>query len=302
MPVADTYVLHAIKFASPAFELTQLESADPQSNSNVLTQYSAGDPYPMFRAIGGQEPKLDFTTGQLATLLTNCGLLGVDLSGGNTDLHYKLVTDFGARDETTGVRFRIAQAMMYWTSITLPHGGNGSASVVIQPTYDGTNPPIVPAAAAAVGTKQAAQNFGAGAVLLNGTALDGVKNITINSGFRAILEAAETETWPTLVAVEMVDPVIEVQSLTLGAWETYGLAGTALSGNGVEAYGRKKLLDGHNSTGNDHLKFSGTKGIILPISGRAGNNNRALAGFRIPLRSPSAGTSPLTIATNAAHP
>lgn len=298
MPVSEAYVLHSVKL--PSATITQLESADPQGNPTLITQYSAGDVLPMFRSVQNQEARIDFTSPQLATILGACGLLGLDLSGGNTDLHYKLVADFGTRTEGTGVRFRLAQGMMFWSTVTLPHQGVGTVNCTIQPTYDGTNPPIVPAGAAAVGTKQAAEAFGAGPVIVNTVALDGVKTITINSGFKAILESSESEVWPTLIAVEMVDPVAEVMSLTLGAWETYELAGTALTG--FDAYGVKKIQHGHNSTSNNNLKFSATSGMILPISARAGGNTRALAGLRIPLTAPSAGTNPLTIATNATLP
>lgn len=309
MSVSTGHVLHGINFASPAALITQLTDASPEMSTELMSSYAAGHPHPLFRSIVSQKPSINFSTPQLKTILDVCGLEGVDLSSGNTDLYYRKLKDLGARESTAGTvhtRFRMAQGLLYWTGFTLPHEGQASIDCRILPTWDGTNAPLVPAGSlAVVGTPAADEEWTIGKVVINGTQLVGCKEASYNSGWQLIEESSDGEPFTTFAGLQQTDPVWTIRSLELGAWATFGTGGTAVTSWAI--YGRKKAKHGTNTADASavHLAFTGTSGFIYPESTSGGgrqNQTPAVTGLRLCLTAANSSTAPMAIATTSAIP
>jgi hypothetical protein len=225
-----------------------------------------------------------------------------DLSGGNTDLFYKQVTNLGVRlaaATTSHLRFRMASSVLYWTSIGAQHQQIASLAGRIVPIYNGTNAPIVPAGSLALsGTPAAAEYYTLGPVVINTVTLPGVQSWTLDLGIRVMEVSSDGDVYTTFCAIQEREPVLEVTSLETGAWATYGLDGTAVSA--LVFYLRKKAADGGNvangTTG--HMSFTAGGGKIMLGSTSAGGNEPAGTTLRIPLRAADSSGATVTINTN----
>ena len=257
------HAVHAIK--TPSATISQITSSRPSPGTERLLGQAAGFPYPLFRSIAGQKPVVDFSTPQLATLLGLTGLTGADISGGNTDIEFKKMANFGVRTanaSTAHKRLRVSQSMLCWSTIRATHQGIAQADCQLVAVYDGTNEPIIPAGSVALaGASAAAEHFTCGPVQLNSGELDDVQEITIQSGVRIIVRGTAGEIWPRFCAVQFADPIITVKTLAQGVWESIGLDGLAISSLAV--YLRKKSDEGTNvaNATTAHIKFTGTNGL-----------------------------------------
>lgn len=265
--------LHKIdKIVLPSsVEFSQLANTDVQAGLQMLKVKPAGHPHTMFVANQKQEPLINFTTPQIATLL---GAIGVGGAGiGNTSyVYYKVATQTGsvARATTSHHRLGIAEALGYWSTIRLPHNGHGDADVILAPVYDGSNDPVVYAGTQALsGNLTAAENFGAGTAGVNGTELPGVQNIEISSGITLIRAGGESIEWDTFIGVEMTDVVVTITFNQAVNWGSMGLVGTALDGtDGLEFFARKYAANGSrvaNATA-EHIYFQATDGKAIPVN------------------------------------
>jgi hypothetical protein len=302
MSVSTVQVLHGILFPGAQF-LSELTDTTPAANIDMLVGKAAGHPDPLFLANQGVKPDVRFNTPQLKTILDLCSTAFVaDLSGGNTDLFYKQVTNLGVRlaaATTSHLRFRMASSVLYWTSIGAQHQQIASLAGRIVPIYNGTNAPIVPAGSLALsGTPAAAEYYTLGPVVINTVTLPGVQSWTLDLGIRVMEVSSDGDVYTTFCAIQEREPVLEVTSLETGAWATYGLDGTAVSA--LVFYLRKKAADGGNvangTTG--HMSFTAGGGKIMLGSTSAGGNEPAGTTLRIPLRAADSSGATVTINTN----
>ncbi len=304
MGVANVSVLHGILLPSAAF-ISELTDCTPASNIEELIGYASGYPDPLFVADRAEKPDIRFKTPQIATVLTACGApFALDLSSGNTDLLYKLVTDLGVRAadaSTVHQRFRIAAGMLYWESVDVTHTDDASLSARIVPIYDGVHAPLVPAGSVALaGTPAGASFYTQGPVEINGTELNGVGEWHLNMGIACFELGAGGDTVTTFVAIQQRQPVLELTSLEIGAWDTFGLNGLAVSS--LVAYLRKKDVDGGNVPNGtaSHISFTATNGKIKVVSTQGAGNTPARTSLRIPLRAANSTSAILAINTATA--
>lgn len=233
-----------------------------------LLERPAGHPHPMFRANLSQKPVLEFTTWELDVLLGAIGVGGASL--GSTATYFKkgAVTGNDARASTTHQKITITASCAYWSTIRLTHNGVSEATVMLTAVYDGTNNPFIYAGSQALSGNLSAGNFfGAGPVSINGTAITGIKEITIDSGVRLIQEGASSELWDTFVGIEQTAPRVTIRTLKMTNWASLGLTGTVLDGtNGLVFYARKFSPQGRVADGTaEHIKFIGLTGSAIPV-------------------------------------
>lgn len=302
MAVSTAYVLHGILNSSTF--ISQISNAQPSPAIETMLSEPAGFPYPLFVANQGQNPVTTFETSQLKTILDLTGALSsiVDLSGANTDLHYKKVADLGRRvaDATTEhIRFRMSQAFLSLERITAGHRTEAVASCRLGVTYDGSNSPLVPAGSLALaGTPTSATHWLAGPVYLNTVALPGVQEITIDFQRQLLELGGEGELYNTFVACQVYRPVITIRC-TEHAWATYGLNGTALTAGSF--YLRKMATTGRVADGTaQHIKFAATAGLITVDDTTGGGNEAGITTYRVTLVGADTSTEPITVSTAVA--
>jgi hypothetical protein len=306
MGVSNLWFLHGVVFSGGQF-LSELTDLSPATNIDELTGYAAGHPDPLFLAARAIKPHLQFDTPQLKTILDLCGTAFIaDLSGGNTDLHYKLAANRGVRAAAASAvhqRLRMATGAMYWEEVSAAHQQDATLKAKIVPTYNGTNAPIVPAGTLALaGVPAAAEFYTLGPVLINGAELAGIKSVRIALSPEVIEESAGGDVYPTFFAIGQRQPVIEITSLEAGAWVSFGLDGTALNGStGAVCYLRKKTADGTNSA-TAAIAFTALNGRIQLVQSSGGGNKPSETRLRIPARALDSTVAAITVNTSLAIP
>lgn len=304
MSASVLFVFHGVN--TPSSFYSQIENGKVMTGSDVIRAVPSGHFHTMFTAVKSQKPVIEFTTPQIATLLGEVGMTGASTAAGNVDLYEKKASHLGTRVAATTTahnRYRCAQTLFYCASISAPHQGIATAQARMIVAWDGTNEPIVPAGSVALaGTPSAAQHFGAGPVEIGGTALNGVQQVDVDFGIRFIEAGGESDIWDTFVAVAEIIPIFRIQTLTTTAFSAYGLDGTAISGDGVEIWLRKKNADGTNVPNGtaEHIKWTVSNGLIVPDDTAGGANNPNTTTLVVYPRADSATGDSVTLDTTAA--
>lgn len=304
MGVSSVWFLHGVKFPGAQF-LSQLDDAQASPKINELVAYAAGYPDPLFLAEEGSVVEQTFTTTQIKTILDLCGAGGIaDLSAGNTDLFYKLGTNLGVRAadaSTVHQRMRMTTGAMYWNDISVEHQKTARLGGRIVPIFNGTNSPLIPAGGLALsGTPTSAELYTLGPLEINGSELPGVGRMRIGLELKLMELGAGGDLYTTFCAVELRAQYIEAESLEVGAWNTFGLDGLAVSS--VVGYLRRKTADGGNVANGtaSHISVTGSAGRCAIQNTRGGGNKPASTTLRISLRTTAAGTAVFAINTATA--
>lgn len=302
MAISTAHALHGILNGSTF--ISQIQSVRATTGIQNLIAQSAGLPFPVFTGPISAQPEVSFETTQLKTILDLTGALTsiVDLSGANTDLLFKSFSDLGRRvaDATTShIRFRMSQAYLSLSQITAGHQSEAVASCIIGTTYDGSNAPLVPAGSVALGgTPTSATHYVAGPISLNSSVVPGVQDMTLDFGRQLLVLGADGELYPTFCACQFYSPVLTFRTTT-HSWQTYGIAGTAVSG--VVAYLRKVSSTGRVADGTSgHIKFTADTGTIQVDEATGGNNDPSMVTVRVTLAGASSTAEPIAVDTASA--
>lgn len=293
MSVSAAYAVHSVVSGANTFD--EISNGRVSSEIEELIGRPAGFPHPTFRGIAFQRALATFDTPQLGTLAGLVSVAGADFSGAVTDLHVKSITPFGTRG-TSGVRFRVQEALWFWSTLRASQGGVAQASVVVAANYDGTNEPIVPAGTSIAGTSVGTEWYTVGPCSVNGVAIPGVVDISVDSGLRLIQIGSDGDIFPTLTAIEMTEPSVRVTVLDAGVWTSLGLKGAATTSFSV--FFRKKAAGGGNVANgtSQHVKVSGTTGYAVVEESAGGDNRPVGSTLRIGPTSEDEETLPLTLA------
>lgn len=306
MGVSNLWFLHGVMLPSATF-LSELTDLSPTSGIDELVGRASGHPDPLFLAARKIAPGIAFDSPNVAAVLTACGASFVaDLSGGNTDLYYKLGANLGVRTADASAvhqRMRMATGMMCWEEINAQHQADATIKSRIIPTYNGSVAPIVPAGSTALaGTAAAGAFYTLGPVLINGTELNGVDSVRISLGAQIMELSSGGDVYMTFAGIAQREPVVEITSLEAGAWVTFGLIGTALNGTtGLVVYLRKKTADGNNAT-TGCISFTALYGRVEVTQTAGSANTPAKTTLRIPLRANVSTAAVLAYDPNASTP
>jgi hypothetical protein len=302
MPVNSSFVLHGVVNSSTF--ISQITDATPSSGVQAEIARASGLPFPLFTGTMNQRPEVNFNTEQVKTVLDLPNALAgiVDLSGANTDLLYKAISDMGTRvaDGTTAHgRLRFAKAFLALQSLTAGSSTKASVSCRLGAIYDGTNAIIQATASAALsGTPSCAEHFVAGPVVINTVALGAVQNIDINFGRTTQESVGDGEVWPTFAGCLETAPVLTVRTLH---WP-WGAYATPIAVTGLSVWLRKMTAATGRVANNveEHILFSGTKGMAHVVSTTGGGNTPVETTVQIAMVGADATTAPLTLDTTAA--
>lgn len=268
MPQTTIHKLDRVIWPSTV-EFSMIKSSRWGSGIQSLIERPAGHVHPMFRTNIEQKPIFEFVTPEIGVLLGACGVGGASLGSCATYFKKASATSNDSRASTTHQKITIASSVAYWPTIRLPHNGQGEATVIQTAVYDGTNDPFVYAGSQALsGNLAAGSHFGAGPVSINGTAVPGVKEITIESGIKLIQEGASSEIWDTFVGIEFTEPKVTIRTLKLTNWSVLGLNGVVLNGSsGLVFYARKFAAneDRVADATAEHIQFTGLVGTAFPV-------------------------------------
>jgi hypothetical protein len=304
MPISTVHKLDKVLCTTPALDLSQIISARMSSETQMLIDRPAGHPHPLFSSIQSQRPVCEFSTSDLGTVLAAVGVGGAALATGIMYLKLGAATGSASRVGTSHIALSIAEGVIYWTRISLPHNGQGTVDVVLAANYDGVNNPVVATASVPLsGNLADSFHFGAGPVAVNGVAIPGVQSIEISSGVQLLTEGGESELWDTFTGIELTEPTIVVQTREAVNYGTFGLTGTILNGTtGITAFARKFAANNGrvaNITA-EHVKFVGALGAAIPQDTSGEGTSLTTDSILFQLVAPSDSTLPLVVTNNQA--
>lgn len=314
MAISTVYKLDKIRLntGSPV-DIDVITSRNISAGITMMIERGAGHPHPTFTGVNSQKPVVEFTTPQIDKIVGSSGfnvpINGLVISAAPVYLYFKKAAVVGsvARATSEHIRLAVNLGCLYWTRINLPHQGRGEISCTLMASYDGSNEPIVYSGSQAlVGNLSAGNYFQAGPCYLNGTLIDAVQDITINSGVRLLQLSGSGDIWDTFVGIEQTEGSYEVSTLEMNNWGSgIGLDGVALDGSyGFVAYGRKCSADGTrvaNGTG-AHLSFTSLYGHLRPNQTSGSGTTVLSDSFSVQPRVNSDSTVEITTAVNATIP
>jgi hypothetical protein len=224
MSVSAVQMLHGILWNSTL--ISQLSNARMNTGISHLLTHGSGAPQPIFSGIAKLEPMIPIDTTQVKSILDITGPTIATQT--NVDLYHRVATSSGERTAaatTAHYRKRCAEAVMVPGQLSARDGQEANITGAVHILYDGTNEPVVPAGSVALsGTPSSAEHYTTGPLKINGTAIDGVQDISIDFGIRIHKLFADGDVYPTFITVAQFSPVITVSVLT-DSWSTIGLTG-----------------------------------------------------------------------------
>ena len=276
----------------PGATINSLTDCTPAANLAALQVYAGGSPLPTMQAGFGAAPAIEFTTPQVHTILGLCGLGGADLSGGNCDLYYRRSTHLAGRaamSSAVHLRLRAVRALLYWTEISARGKEPATIRCRLVPTFDGSNPPLVPAAGATIpAAAPAVEVYGLGRCSINGAAVAGVDGWTLSLNPRLVERPDSGEDFPVFAAVENHNPALSIDTPDLDQWAAAGVTGAALNGTtGAVAYLQKRRADtggGYAWDTQNHIRLTGLYGLASIGQGRGGDKGPASLALQVAFR------------------
>ncbi len=189
-----------------------------------------------FIGVLGASPELSFSTTMVGTALSTFltasnPLNGIAITGSNFLFYYEKIANQGTRTSGAAhVKATVAEGMVIPMSIEASHYGVATATYrVICTSADGTTAPIAFAGSQALdaGIAVASEMFTLGGVSINGSALDGVSNVSINFGNNVEITGGDGNPYPEFVAITTRRPSITIATTNLDDFVSWGLIGAA---------------------------------------------------------------------------
>jgi hypothetical protein len=263
--ITDSYHLWAISLPNATW-ITEFSDVTPSMNAKYIDGFSPGGLVPDFRGGHGLEPRIDFSTPQLKTILDACGLDAYDASGGNVDLYYQKDVNLGTRlseNDESHLRLRYLRSMLTWDRITASQGSTAEISCSLVPTFL-ANVPLTPETGVPMPSNAAlgSEYFGLGPVKCNGDFIGGISDNTLALGAALNTQAADGEDFPSFAGIGQMNPMITPTTASLENWEALGVDGVLLTS--WSCYFRRKKPDlpiSYADGDQQHIKFSGGSGL-----------------------------------------
>jgi hypothetical protein len=293
---------------SELFTLSVLNDVEPSHNFSDLTEHAAGQVAPFLTGSHMASPDNRFSTPQLTTLLavTIAGdyYIARNLGSHTTDILYRAGVNLGTRvaRATTGhVRMRADRnSMLVVESITCRDGGLADARcrlVHVLNSATGADPLVPVAGVALSGLATGGLLHTLGPMALNGTALKGVTDWTLDFNVEYDAESSHGDGFPTWCCIKRYRPVWTIHTRSTQYVATFGSRGTALSS--LLAYTRAKQASGINyaDAAEYHIGFSSSNGTI---KARKISGDKAQCEITVDCNSAAEDTAAVAIAVNQA--
>lgn len=232
MSLSALYNVYAAAFGTAATP-TVIRARDTSQNdgTNVIREANSGEPYARNAYVTAQNPAGEISTPAIATALGAVGPLGGAITAAAPLVLYAQKREDGGTRATGSVHKSITvnAGMIVPSRLSCDHQGNAQLSYAFAAKSDGTNDPITIADSQALEALPATDDhFSLGAVSIGGTTIDGKNSVSIDFGVRLSVEGSDSDVWPTVVSIEIVEAMLSITTmdLALGSIDLDGLAGT----------------------------------------------------------------------------
>lgn len=289
----DAFKLDKIVFTTPDATFHSLDDAEITANIEVSKEKPAGHMAKTFGAVTKVEPQVRFTTKQLDTLVGAIPAWG----GTPAVVVYRKrsgIVGPASRSGTVHNKQTIAASVCAWDTITLPKNGYGSANVTVYAVWNGSANPIVNTGSVALPTTLDITNhFAAGPVTIGATLIEGIQEVTIQSGAKYKSEGDASTVFNTYGEIEDTDAMITIRTLKPINWSTLGITGsgvTSVVGFMKKFSNRASFVDAATE---EHVKFSTTSAVAVPMNSQARDTGLWTDTIGIHCLAPDGTTAPL---------
>lgn len=211
--------------------LTGIQSIGITPNLQQMILAAGGSPHPSFVGIGQISPEITFGCHAIKTCLANLGGKDGIAIDTNLDLWFQSLIAGGLRAGTLShTKVTAALGMIIPVSITASQGQPAVINYrVVVVSADGSTAPLSFTASQSLEAGQDinAEVYTLGAVTLNGTALDGVDNWTLDFGNEVWINHANGLIYPIEVGIINQAPSFSVGTADAGKFATWELVGLA---------------------------------------------------------------------------
>ena len=225
----DVYTIAAIKHATTVIKGIQNYTLNPQVAAILLS--GSGGVDAGFSAIGEIRPELGFETTAIKTALANLGgINGIPIAASNFDFWLqKTITGALRAGATSHIKCTPVAGIVVPGVISMPSGRQASISYRAGfISADGVASPIAVTASQSLDAGQgpADEAWTFGGVAVNGSALAGVDDVTLDFGIELWVTTADGKVYPIHVCIASRRPVITISTKDLGAFQTWGVSGS----------------------------------------------------------------------------
>ena len=295
--------LQYVDFDGVVIDGVQSLGLDP--NIAAVVAGGSGAPYNTHAGTRRTVPSLSAMTTDLKSFLDKVGLVGKAITTGDVlTTYWSLVAEGGQPNSAGSVHEKIVinKGVIYPEMLSVDEDTDASLSFSALATHDGTNLPVVFTASQALPATESDVDvlWGLGPITILGSQVEGIQGYTINFGNLARTRGSDGRPYAYHSSIDLHQPTIEIRVLDPRVMRTFTLLGTAQVTTPSALYLRKRALGGGpvaNATA-EHIKFTITKGVIVPGPARADHPADVVGTLTIhPVYTPSGTVLPIVLDT-----
>lgn len=261
-------------------------SVDPSIEKMVN---SGGQVDAVFAAIQRMRPMCRFSSRNLALFLGLAGAAPAAITG-TVVVYFAKLSHGGTRDYTACFSATFNDGMLALRTASAGHQEEGEAQYEVYGTFDGTNVPVVFAAAATCPAESAAvAKFTAGPYKIGTTTIE-TQRVELDTGFDIGQYGHSGEIYDRAACVLSRKPMLRVDTYDLGAISTLTALG---AGDDVTMFFRKKANTGANVADATEEHIGLTASLALITAGQIGGGEGQPATGRIDSQLVFDGTNPI---------
>lgn len=245
-------------------------------------------------------PMLSFDSTDLTTILTNI----TDISTGyactsGAEIYYQQ-RSLGAKFESGSAHLKLESTLgqLLLDSISASGNNPAQASLTYHDLYDGSTNPSVPTASSALGATTPAfvSQFYRGAVTVNGTAVDGITDVSVDFGLQVSKPIYCGDFFPRTISIVSVTPIITVTTDDLAEWPSKITNAYGATYTNTIVYFRRGAAGGTRGGSGTALSITSSAGQMTAREIRGGGaGNSSLQIVFMP-------TTDLSFSLSATHP
>jgi len=288
MAITNLYTLYGVNIAatSPVF-LGQIRDWGVSAGISEFLEGSDGDVDARYAAVNEQRMSVSFTTRDIKAALDAAGISGrqIDVDTPDTlgaiECWFQVIDKGGTRKAggsgDNHTKLTLSDGILLPRQLQASQGQLAEISYDALLTYDGSNNPIVIDTTANLsGTPGTSVLWTLGPVSINGAAINGVTDLTVDCGIEEIVEGSDGEVWPRYSAIMSRRPSITFRTPDAGLLNTLGITGAAQGASDSLVYLRKVAKGGMRVADGtaEHIKIAIDDGRITVREARGTHGER----------------------------
>jgi hypothetical protein len=264
MSISKLFMLGPVVTA--AGQINQIQSYNFDPGVETVKHMSDGGVDPNLIGVMQQSPKLQFVTTAIKRALDIAGISGYSVAAA-ADLYFQKIAQGGTRTgSTTSLKLTGTKGILCPLSLSCQDKSYAQLSMALAfQSTDGTTAPLAADSAATMATPTAAdQLYTLGPIKLNGTEVEGIKDVNIDFGIDLIVEHGSGEAYPTFIGIKTRAPSITFKCTDPTLLSTSGAYYVAQGATDSLVYLRKMASNGTRvaDATASHIQASIDDGII----------------------------------------